>query len=150
MTNSGGCCRFACRSPGEQARLALLPEAAAGLGQEYLLGVVAERMAREGDGAVDALDSEGMQQGKGRSSSQLKPRAKQQVLSFFCVAEVSLTPPPPPSPSLCLLFYACLSLFPPPSHACNLKLSQTLPLCVSFCLSVFPNSRVSVSSCQSL
>jgi hypothetical protein len=43
-----GCCRFAYCSGGVQAELAGLGEAAGGLGQEFLWGVVAERMRREG------------------------------------------------------------------------------------------------------
>ncbi len=70
-----GCCRFAYCSAGVQARLARLPDAAGGLGQEYLLGVVAERMAKEGDGA----GVEGVDGGGGEGSSQMRPRRKQQV-----------------------------------------------------------------------
>ncbi len=70
--------RFAYCSPGVQAKLARLPEAAGGLGQEYLLGVVAERMAREGDGAGAVVEGGGG--GGGVGSAQMRPRRRQQVL----------------------------------------------------------------------
>jgi hypothetical protein len=60
-----------------QAKLAQLPEAEGGLGKEYLLGVVAERMAREG-GGMGAVEGGG---GGGGAGSQLKPRRMQQVCS---------------------------------------------------------------------
>ena len=72
--------RFAYCSAGVQAKLARLAEAAGGLGQEYLLGVVAERMAREGDGAGAAV--EGADGGGGEGSAQMRPRRRQEVLPY--------------------------------------------------------------------
>ena len=80
-----GCCRFAYCSAGVQAKLARLAEAKGGLGQAYLLGVVAERMAREGGGAAEGLDIEG---GGEEGSAQMRPRRRQEVLSCvsFCLS----------------------------------------------------------------
>jgi hypothetical protein len=75
-----GCCRFAYCSAEVQGALARLPEAAGVLGQEYLLGVVAERMAREriaAGGTTNLIDGEAE---IGETSSQIRPRQTQQVL----------------------------------------------------------------------
>ncbi len=58
-----------------QAKLALLEEAKGVLGQEYLLGVVAERMVREGGGAGE--EAEGWDGGGVEGSSQMRPRRRQ-------------------------------------------------------------------------
>ncbi len=63
-----------------QAELARLPEAAGGLGQAFLLGVVAERMAREGDGAGAGAVAEGAGGGGGEGSAQTRPRRRQELL----------------------------------------------------------------------
>ena len=55
-----GCCRFAYCSAGVQAELAGLAEAAEGLGQEFLWGVVAERMRREGGEAGEREAARGL------------------------------------------------------------------------------------------
>jgi hypothetical protein len=75
-----GCCRFAYCSAGVQGALARLPEAAGVLGQEYLLGVVAERMAREGDAAGGTTNLIHGEAENVQTSSQIRPRQKQQVL----------------------------------------------------------------------
>ena len=86
-----GCCRFAYCSAGVQAKLARLPEAEGGLGQEFLLGVVAERMAREG-GAAGA-GAEGVDGGGAEGTAQMRPRRGQVVLGSVSVS-VSVSLPP--------------------------------------------------------
>ncbi len=74
--------RFAYCSAGVQARLARLPDTAGGLRDEFLLGMVAERMAREGAGAVAVLEGAESADGKGgEGSSQLRPRRMRQAQS---------------------------------------------------------------------
>ncbi len=95
-----GCCRtvpvhlLLCGGAGE-AQLALVPEAAGDLCLAYLLGVVAEREARDGGGAGAAIEGMG-----GREGSQMLPRG----------TRTQLLQAPVPA-SLCLCVISCCLAF---------------------------------------